>query len=422
MASPHDIVITGVGAVCPIGIGKQAVWQSLVERRSGVQPLYLFNGAALPAPFGGVVAGFDPLRFIRPRKSIKVMSRDIQLAFAAAEMACDDAETRTRPIDPDRLGIVFGADMIACELGELTAAFRGCMTNGHFDFGRWGKTAMDEVCPLWLLKYLPNMPACHVGMSQDARGPTNSLTMGEVSSLAALAEGIRVIERGHADAMIVGGSGSRLHAEAFIRGLHHEMSRRSDDPAAASRPFDAMRDGAVNGEGAAAFVVESRRHAEGRGAKVLARVLGYAEAFEPNRNGTPRKGSGIRNAISRALCDARVEPRQIGHVNAHGESTRLDDEIEARAIRETLGDVPVTAPKSFFGNLGAGTGAVEMTVSLLALQRRLIPPTLNYHKPDPKCPVSVVNSSGSPLERPTALVLNHTPLGHAVAVVLGGAE
>jgi len=422
MAPPHDIVITGVGAVCPIGIGKQAVWEALVQRRSGVQPLYLFNGADLPAPFGGAVAGFDPLRFIRPRKSLKVMSRDIQLAFAAAELACDDAQTRQKPIDPDRLGIVFGADMIACELAELVAAFRSCMTGGRFDFSRWGETAMNEVCPLWLLKYLPNMPACHIGMSQDARGPNNSLTMGEVSGLAAMAEGIRVIERGHADAMIVGGSGSRLHAGAFIRGLNYELSRRSDDPTAASRPFDATRDGMVNGEGAAAFLIESRRHAEARGARILARVLGSAEAFEPNRNGTPRKGSGIRNAISRALRDARVDPREIGHVNAHGQSTRLDDEIEAQAIRETLGDVPVTAPKSFFGNLGAGTGAVEMVASLLAIERALIPPTLNYRTPDPKCPVSVVNSSGSPLGRPTALVLNHTPFGHAVALVLGGAD
>ncbi len=422
MASPHDIVITGAGAVCPIGTGKAAIGDALFSGRSGVRALHLFNGASLPMPFGGLVDDFEPKQFIRPRKSLKVMSRDIQLAFAAAELACRDAEVARQPIDPDRLGIVFGAEMIACEVGELVSAFRRSMTNGHFDFGSWASSAMDEVFPLWMLKYLPNMPACHVGISQDARGPNNSLTLGEVSSLAAVAEAIRVIERGHADAMIAGGSGSRVHPGAFIRGFGGGLSRRSHDPAAASRPFDAERDGMVGGEGAGALLLESRRHAEARGANILARVLGYAEAFEPNRNGIPLSGRGIYTAITRALDDARIGPADVGHVNAHGQSTPLDDEIEARAIRETLGDVPVTAPKSFFGNLGAGTGAVEIVASLLALETGRIPPTLNYETPDPKCPVNVVRGLDTPLGLPVAVVLNHTSFGHAVAVVLGGPE
>jgi 3-oxoacyl-[acyl-carrier-protein] synthase II len=422
MAAKREIVITGVGVVSPIGIGSEAFWTALADGRSGVRLLDLFRTSDLPVPFGAVVDDFDPKQYVRPRKSLKVMSRDIQLGFAAADLACAQAGLHDRPIDPDRLGIVFGADLIHCELSELVNVYRGCIVDGKFEFKHFGQRAMAEMYPLWMLKYLPNMPACHIGIAQDARGPNNSLTLGDVSSLSAVTEAMRVLERGQADAMIAGGTGSRIHPASWVRDPILNLSHRSHDPAAASRPFDAQRDGTVNGEGAAAFLLETRPHAQARGATILARILGAAGTFEPCRNGEVLRGRGIRQAISGALRDAGLLAGDVGHVNANGSSTILDDRIEAQAIRDTLADVPVTAPKSFFGNLGAGTGAVEMAVSVLALQKGYVPPTLNYQYPDPHCPVNVIHRQSLRINAPTALVLNHTNRGQAVAVVLAAAE
>ncbi len=422
MAPRREIVVTGAGVVCPIGLSLEALAESLREGRSGVRLLCTYEDSSLPPPFGGQVAGFDPLQFVRPRKALKVMSREIQLAFAAADMACAQAELKSKPVDPERLGVVFGADLIPSDLEDLAPTYRACMADARFEPARWGQVAFEEMFPLWMLKYLPNMPACHVGIVHDARGPNNSLTLGDVSALSAMCEAVRVIERGAADAMIVGGCGSWINPTNYLRMRTFEVSQRSENPAAACRPFDAGRDGMVPGEGAGAMLIEPRRAAEARGATVLARVLGFGTGFEPHGSRGALKGTAIGQAIRSALADAGLEPERIGHVNANGLSTRADDLIEAQAICETLGRVPVTAPKSYFGNLGPGSGMVELVVSLLAVRDGMIPPTLNYQWPDPDCPVSVVHGEPRRAGRPTALVLSHSTFGQAVAVMLAGPE
>jgi len=420
MSQAREVVVTGVGVLCPIGIGNEAFWQALMEGRSGVRSLGWFEASELPSPLGAQVPDFDPARYVRPRKALKVMSRDIQLAVAAADLAAGDAGLAAGAVAPERLGVVFGADMIAADLGELVPAYRACMADGRFDFRLWGDRALAEMFPLWMLKYLPNMPACHVGILHDARGPNNTLTLAEASSLAALAEAAQLIRRGQADVVMAGGASSRIHPAILLRNASRQISRRFADPAAACRPFDADRDGMVFGEGAAVFVVEGRDHAQGRQAqgRIVARILGCAIAFEPPRTGRPLRGDSIRRAIRGALAAAAWEPNQIGHVNAHGLSTTLDDRLEDQAIRQTLGSVPVTAPKSYFGNLGAATGAVELAASVLALRHRIIPPTLNYRSPDRQCPIDVVHGQGLPLALPTVLALNHAASGQAVAMAL----
>ena len=415
-----DVVITGLGVVSPIGIGSDAFWFSLLDGASGVRPLTAFDASGVPMPFGGEVPEFDPKEFVRPRKSLKVMSRDIQLAVTAADLACADAGIATGAVDPERFGVVFGADMMHCPLAEVEPTYRGCVVEGKFDFRRWAEQAMSHLYPLWMLKYLPNMPACHIGIAHDARGHNNTIAMAEVSSLLAVAEGVRVIERGRTDVMIVGGASSRIHPTSFVRATIGEFSRRTDRPAAASRPFDAARDGEVCGEGAAALVLESRRHAEARAARILARVVGHASAFERPANGSLSTGSAVRATIVNALRTAQLKAADIGHANAHGLSTVRDDWVEAQAIRAVLGDVPVTAPKSFFGNLGAGTGAVEMAASVLALGARLVPMTLNYERPDPRCPVNVVHGALLGSTKPSAILLNQASPGQAAAVVIAG--
>lgn len=421
MGSAREVVITGMGIVSPIGTGRDAFWSSLVAGRSGVVHTTRFDGGKGPTcPVAGEVRDYDAKQYVKPRKNIKVMGRDIQLAVGAADMACKDARLDTNPVNPDRLGVSFGADLIPCELDEMVDAYRGCIVDGKFDFKRWGDEALPDLFPLWMLKYLPNMPACHIAISQDARGPNNSLTLAEVSSLTAIGEAMRVIQRGQADAIIAGGTSSRIHPTFWVRRELYEVSHRMDDPAAVSRPFDADRDGLVLGEGAAAFVLEERQQALNRGARILGRLMAHSCAFEPLPAGAVCKGDSIRRAIQGAMNEAGLKPAALGHVNAHGASTPLDDQVEAQAIHDTLDGVPVTAPKSYFGCLGAGTGAVEMAVSVVACQEGLVPATLNYQRPDPRCPVNVVR--GEPLKqtRPTALLLNHARDGRATALVVAG--
>lgn len=420
ISPPSNVVITGIGVVSPIGIGYEAVECALAEGRSGVRSLGIFDTDEFPVRIGAAVVDFDAKQYVTPRKSLKVMSRSIQLAFAAAQMATAQAKIATPEVSPDRFGVVFGADWIHVEPEELIDAFRSCIQDQEFDFTRWDERAISELYPLWMLKYLPNMPACHIAIAQDARGPNNTIVLAEASSLLAVAEGVRVIERGLADVMIVGGTGSRIHPLDWAFRDHVLHSPRHENPQRVSRPFDAQRDGMVYGEGAAAIILESRPHAEARRATILARILGFASAFEACQPNAAFQGHAIRAAITQSLRAARIDPGDIGHVNAHGLSTLHHDRAEALAIRDTLGDVPVTALKSYFGNLGAGGGAVEMIGSLLAFQSGEVPVTLNYEQPDPTCPVHVVHGKPHSTNRNSALVLNHTTMGQAVAMVLCG--
>ncbi len=413
--APQAVVITGLGVVSPIGTGRSAFGSAIEQGQSGIRPLSFET--ALDIKIGGEVRDFDPKQYVRPRKSLKVMSREIQFAFTAADLAMVDAGLTPEKYDPQRLGVVFGSEMIYCELEELVDAYRACMPHGTFDFSRWQSHAMGQMFPLWMLKYLPNMPACHVAIAHDARGACNSVVLGDASSLAAISEGCRVIERGHADCMIVGGVSNRLHPTCLTFRSIQPYTKWRGEPQSAMRPFDAARTGVVPGEGAAAFVIESLDHAMARGANILARVLGTSSRFEPQRDSQPLQGTAIRAAITSALAAADLAPNQVGHVNAHGLGTIDHDQVEARSIRAVLGDVPVTAPKSFFGNLGAGSGAVEMAATVLCLSQGKIPLTLNYEQPDPECPVNVV-AQAQRFEHPTAVVLSQSTTGQSLAVVL----
>ncbi len=258
MMASREVVLTGVGVVSPIGIGRAAYWQSLLDGRSGVHALPEYDNADFPVRFAGKILDFDAKHYVTPRKSLKVMSQEIQWAFAAARQACDEAGLKPGSVDPDRFGVVFGSDLIYIEPEELIAAYRSCVVEGRFDFGRWGSHALSEMFPLWMLKFLPNMPACHIGIAQDARGPNNSITLGDVSSLVALTEGYRLLERGAVDMLITGGTGYRSNSMTWGFRVPEFNARRYDDPAGACRPFDAERDGPVWADGAAAMILETR--------------------------------------------------------------------------------------------------------------------------------------------------------------------
>jgi 3-oxoacyl-[acyl-carrier-protein] synthase II len=251
----------------------------------------------------------------------------------------------------------------------------------------------------------------------DARGPNNSIVQGAASSLLAVIEAATVIERGLADAMLAGGSGTLVANSSLPFRGWEQLSQWNGPPEGASRPFDARRSGIVPGEGAATILLESREHAERRGAKLLARIAGFGRRFEPVRPGQPLAGAAIEQSLDAAMNGAGMQPADVGHVNAHGEGSVGFDAVEARAIHKVLGEVPVTAPKSYFGDLGAGSGAVELAASVLALMHGRVPPTLNYESPDPACPINVIHGAPLASDKP-AIVLNQSSTGQAAAVVL----
>jgi 3-oxoacyl-[acyl-carrier-protein] synthase II len=410
------VVITGYGVLSPLGMGIDALWRGLAERQSGIGPISTFDTAGLPVHIAGQIKDFDPKQYVRPRKSLKVMARDTQFGVTAAELACQHAGLTPGRIDPDRAGVVFGADIIATELSESMGTYRACMVDGKFDFSRWGE-GIQEAFPLLFLKILPNMIASHIAIAQDARGPNNTIHQGDVSALVAMAEAVRVIERGAADIMITGGASSRMQPFDWVRACKTEqLATEVENPVAACRPFDARRSGQVRGEGAAALVLERREHAEARGARILGRIAGSASTIEPRLNGRPT--CGVERAVRFALRDAGMEPERIGFVSAHGLSTLEEDRGEAAALTRLVPDAPVTAIKSYIGNLGAAAGGVEAVAALLALEHRQIPVTLNYERPDPSCPIRLVHDQPLDVRQPTALVINQTTLGQAAAVVI----
>ena len=414
-----EVVITGYGVLSPIGIGNEPFWRALCDGVSGIRLLRSLDTSELPVHIGAEILDFDPKLYVRPRKSLKVMARDTQFGVAAADLACQHAGLAPGKLDPDRMGVVFGADSIATEVSESINCYRRCMVEGEFDFNLFGSKGILETYPLLFLKILPNMIASHIAIAQDARGPNNTIHQGDVSSLLAIGEAVRAIERGVADVMIAGGSSSHIQPVDWVRAsLFDNLATESEHPEQACRPFDAHHCGQVRGEGAAALVLESRSHAVARGATIRARIAGTASANEPYQPGKPLTGRGLRLALQRALADAELSASEIGLICAHGSGAEALDRVEAVALHEVFGDTPVTALKSYFGNLSAAGGAVEAVACLLALEHGLVPPTLNYDTPDPACPINVVH--GGPLTgpRPTAVINNLCATGQAAAVVL----
>jgi len=418
MDTRSQVVITGVGVVSPIGIGRAKFWESLIGMQSGIRPLQRLKDADLPFPYGGEIQDFDGKEHIKPRKSLKLMSREIQLGVAAAHLAVSDAGIDPATTEASRMGVVYGAEMFYGELAEMAELYRNCMEDGEFDFGPWGERMTSDLYPLWMLKYLPNMAACHIAIGVDAHGPNNTIAVGEASGLIAVIDGASLIQRGGADVVIAGGTGTRLNITPMMYRGELRVTRRLHDPLHASRPFEAERDGLVNGEGAAAFILEREDLARARGAQPLARIAGSALTFGRRKEGYFAEERAIRNSIGWALDNSGLQAGDVGHVNANATGTMDDDPYEARAIRATLSDVPVTAPKSYFGHLGSGTAAVEMAASVLALRESMIPPTLNYNQPAPDCPVNVIAGAPAKSAADTALVLSQSGSGQVAALVL----
>jgi 3-oxoacyl-[acyl-carrier-protein] synthase II len=385
-AGEKRIVITGLGPVTPLGTGLDPLWNGLAAGKSGVMKLQAFDADNVGTQIAAEVRDFDPKQYVKQRKSLKVMARDIQLAVGAAELAVQDSKLDPTQLDATRFGVNFGAGLIATELEELGGPVE-YSTNGSnkFDLKKWGASGMEQLFPLWMLKYLPNMPACHISIIYNAQGPNNSITAGEASAMLAAGEAYRVIARGQADVFIAGCTDSKIHPLSIVRyGLINRLSKHWDDPAKASRPFDSRRDGVVPGEGAGVMILEEAEHAKARRAKIYGEILGFGASAQPKK-----RVLAMVKAIQRALIDAKLQTSDLGHVIASGVSCQDEDRDELKALAEVFGEnskIPIVGYKSYLGHLAAGGGTVELIASLLGSRHGVLVPTLNYESPDADAP------------------------------------
>jgi 3-oxoacyl-[acyl-carrier-protein] synthase II len=429
--SERQVVITGIGVVSPIGIGIDDFWKGLKSGTSGVRLTNAFPCAPSNSRIAAEVRDFNPSQFTKTReqkKALRVMCREIQLGFAAAALALDDAGIKEGGVEPDRLGVEFGANLMLSPPEDLAEAENACSdaATHEFSYDRWGDVGLGQMFPLWLLKFLPNMPACHIGIAADARGPNNSITIDEASANLVIGESLRVIARGHADVMITGSTGTRVHS---VKSIHAQMwdklAKFEDDPATACRPFDRTRTGQVVGEGSGVLILEDDSHARKRGAKIYGRILGAGSACVGSLVGRGDTRRALAQAMRMAIKDAGLTPQDMGHINAHGLSSIESDYHEAQAIHDVFGEfaskVPVTALKSYFGNCAAGCGSLELAGSLAGLAHGIVPPTLNYRTPDPECSLNVVHGEPLAVKNRVFLKINVTRMGQASAVVVTGA-
>lgn len=429
--SLRRVVITGLGLVSPVGNSPEALWQALRSGTSGVRPIAALPAEGLPTKvaaealeFTGEIGNFGPLEKDQQRaikKALKLMCRDIQMGVAAAQLAIAHAGLKPDNIDRDRTGVVYGCDFIVTRPEEFSDGINKCRdAAGAFHFDLWATNGIKQVDPLWLLKYLPNMPNSHIAIYNDYRGPNNAITMREASSHLALAEAFVTINRGHADVLVSGATGTRVHPLRTIHAVSQEQVAAGEgDPAKVSRPFDAGRSGMVLGEGAGAMILEELTHAEARGAKIFGEIIGYGSSTVMDvADTTGRLREAFRNVLVQALRTSGLKPEDIGHIHAHGLSTTKSDACEAAAIAEVFGNrkVPVVAAKSNLGNLGAASGVVEAIASVQAINAEHLFPILNYDTPDPACPITAATAntpSGN-----NFIALSITPQGQASAIVI----
>lgn len=425
------VVITGLGVICPIGTGATEIWQAVTNRQSGVSSPSCLPTETLPIKAAGEARQFtgnikdfgemDKESQKNLRKSLKVMCRECQMGVAAAQLALNDASLTQGSFDPERVGTSFGSDYMVSSAEEFTEGIRACLDgNGVFEFHRWASDDMPRLFPLWLLKYLPNMPASHVAIYNDLRGPSNSITMREASPAICVRDAMHAIQTDREDAAVVGVTGTRL---SLMKAMHaiqqEEVAIYDGEPQRACRPFDLHRSGMVPGEGAAAIILEELKTATRRGASIYGEVLAASSAAVLERKCVARRREAMRQAMLNAIHEAGLKPTDIGFVMAHGLGTQTCDVEEAQALSDVFGSrgVPIIAAKSYFGNLGAASGLVEMILGILALRHRQLFATLNYETPDPACPVDVVTEP-RPIEKMVFMNVNVTPQGQASAAII----
>ncbi|AQT68835.1 3-oxoacyl-[acyl-carrier-protein] synthase 2 [Anaerohalosphaera lusitana] len=404
--SKRRIAITGVGATTPLGLTAGEMWEGLLEGRSGIDKIQSFDPAGFPCRIAGETPAFKVRKHVPKtyRKATKLMSRDIELSILAANDAIETSGLVTKAagegeptIDPERFAINMGAGLISCDLEELAPCVAASLTDGEFDLKKWGTEGLNYMTPLWLLKYLPNMLPCHVGIIHDMQGPSNTITCGEVSSHVAITEAAQVIARGDADAAMAGGCEAKVNPIVLLRQclLKRATSDHNGTPDEACRPFDAEAKGSVFGEAAGLVVLEELEGAKSRGAKIYAEIAGAgaSNSLASSYEHSETDGKGIEIAIRKATKEAGIDAGQIDLVVPHGTGIPADDAAEAKAISRVLGErtaeVPVWPIKSMTSNAGAGAGSLDVIATAMAISEGKIGAAKNFEQPFDGCELNI---------------------------------
>lgn len=432
------VVITGIGATTPLGLTAGDMWAGLCAGKSGIAQIKAFDPVGFSCKLAGEVPDYKIRDYVPKsrRKSAKLMSRDIELSVIAANEALTDSGLITQGIDPERvnvnperMAINLGAGLISCDLVELAPAVAASVTDGKFDLKKWGKDGLALVTPLWLLKYLPNMLACHVGIIHDIQGPSNTITCAEASSHLAISEAAQIITRGDGDVALAGGAEAKVNPIVMIRQclLKRAITADSTDPDSACRPFDADAKGSVFGEAAGIMVLESTENAEKRDAKIYAEVagLGASNNINPSYEHLEPDAKGTQIAIEKALNDAQIEPKDLDLIIPHGIGVPADDLAEAKAIEAALGEaaknIAVLPTKSMLSNTGAASGALDIIAAVYAMTEGRIPAAKNCDRMADGCNLNIVKQQQQ-TNINYALCCSYTYGGQTAAVVLKKAD
>ncbi len=392
------VVITGLGLITPLGTGVEKNWEALMQGRSGIGPLTRFDVTDFPARIAGEVRDFNPEDWIEKR-DVKKMDLFIQYAVGTSEQAMRQSGFKVTDDNADQVGVLFGVGIGGlCTIEEY-----------HIEFL---KTRLKRISPFFIPKLLSNLAPGQIGIRYGARGVNFTTTSACASGSHAIGEAYRMIRLGYLDAAIAGGSEAALTPLAmggFI--VMRALSTRNEEPERASRPFDSERDGFVMSEGAAALVLEERESAIRRGANILAEICGYAANSDAYHITSPSpEGIGAAKCMQKCLEDGDIDPGQIDYINAHGTSTPQGDVAETQAIKRVFGEhaarIGVSSTKSMTGHTLGAAGAIESVYTVLAIQRGMIPPTINYEHPDPQCDLDYIPNK--PREAAIRVALNNS--------------
>jgi 3-oxoacyl-[acyl-carrier-protein] synthase II len=389
------VVITGIGLATPLGCGTEKNWQALIAGRSGIGPLTLFDCSDFPVRFAGQVNDFDPAAFI-DKKEIKRADRFAQFALAAAQMAMDDSGYVIERDLAHRVGVVIGVGM-----GGIST-----VEDYHREFL---KSGLKRVSPFLIPRLIANLAPAQIAIRFGCTGVNYTPTSACASGGHAVGEAYRQVRFGYQDMIIAGGAEAAL-TPMGVGGfaVMKALSTRNEDPQRASRPFDLQRDGFVMAEGAGIVILEELRHAQSRGARIIAEVAGYGANSDAYHITTPApEGRGAKECMRLALADGEIDPVEVDYINAHGTSTQYNDTNETEAIRRVFGEraykLPVSSTKSMTGHMLGAAGGVEAAFTALAIYHRCIPPTINYEFPDPACDLDYVPNHARPAEIRVAL-------------------
>ena len=376
------VVITGLGAVTPLGNSVPEYWRAICEGRSGVGPITRFDPKRIDSRIAAEVKGFDPLKVIE-KKELKKLDLFIQYAIAAGVEAVEDAKIDFSQMDPTRGGALVGSGI-----------------GGILSILEWHRVILEKgpsrVSPFFVPSLIVNMASGQLSIRYKLKGPNSSVVTACATGNHAIGDAFRIIQRGDADLMVAGGSEAIID-ELPLGGFAQmkALSTRNDEPTRASRPFDADRDGFVAGEGAGIVVLENLEQARRRGARIYGEIVGYGMTADAYHMTAPDpEGDGAMRAMAGALRDGGLRPEDVGYINAHGTSTPYNDKTETLAIKQVFGDharrLAVSSTKSMTGHLLGAAGGIETIVTVLALQQGILPPTINYETPDPDCDLDYV--------------------------------